>query len=121
GTPVVALRAGKPFLAIGAPGGRRVISGVFQCLLNMMEYGMGPGEAIGEPRVHCEGAKVDVDSRLPAAVRDGLRARGHELVERVETPVQSSFARPNAIMVDPDTGVLRGGVTPFGPATAIGV
>ncbi len=121
GTPVLALRNGKPFLAIGAPGGRRVISGVFQCMLNIMEYGMGPGEAIGEPRVHCEGSKVDVDTRLPEAVLDGLRARGHELIPRVESPVQSSFSRPNAIMVDPETGILRGGVTPFGPATAVGI
>lgn len=121
GTPVVALRDGKPFLAIGAPGGRRVISGVFQCLLNILEYGMGPAEVIGAPRVHCEGPLVEVDTRLPASVLNGLRNRGHELVLREETPVQSNFSRPNGIMVDPDTGVLRGGVTPFGPATAIGV
>lgn len=121
GTPVVALHKGKPFLAIGAPGGRRVISGVFQCLLNIMEYGMGPAEAIGEPRVHCEGPMVDVDTRLPDEVLEGLRDRGHDLVMREESPVQSNFSRPNAVMVDAQTGVLRGGATPFGPATAIGI
>jgi gamma-glutamyltranspeptidase/glutathione hydrolase len=121
GTPVLALRNGKPFVAIGAPGGRRVISGIFQCLLNIMEYGQGPAEAIGMPRVHCEGPKVDADTRLPESVLDGLRERGHELVLREESPVQSSFSRPNGIMVDPATGALRGGVTPFGPATAIGI
>lgn len=121
GTPVLALREGKPFLTIGAPGGRRVISGIFQCLLNVMEYGMGPADAIAAPRVHSEGPVVDVDTRLPDAVIDGLRDRGHDLILREETPVQSSFSRPNGIMVDPDTGVLRGGVVPFGPATAIGI
>jgi len=82
---------------------------------------MGPAEAIGKPRVHCEGPKVDVDTRLPEAVLEGLRARGHDLVLREESPVQSNFSRPNAVMVDPQTGVLRGGATPFGPATAIGI
>ncbi len=121
GTPVLALRDGKPFAAVGAPGGRRVISGVFQVLLNMLEYGMGPGDAITAPRVHCEGRTVDVDSRLPERVLDGLAELGHELVLREETPVQQSFSRPNGIMIDPGTGLLRGGVTPLGPATAIGI
>jgi gamma-glutamyltranspeptidase/glutathione hydrolase len=121
GTPVIALRKGKPFFTVGAPGGRRVISGVFQVLLNTLEYGMGPAEAIGAPRVHCEGPKVDVDSRLPERVLEGLADRGHDLIVREETPAQGNFSRPNGIMVDPDTGVLRGGVTPFGPATAVGI
>jgi gamma-glutamyltranspeptidase/glutathione hydrolase len=94
---------------------------VFQVLLNMLEYGMGPGDAIAAPRVHCEGRTVDVDSRLPERVLDGLAELGHELVLREETPVQQSFSRPNGIMIDPDTGLLRGGVTPLGPATAIGI
>ncbi|MCA9858689.1 MAG: gamma-glutamyltransferase [Thermomicrobiales bacterium] len=121
GTPVIALRRGKPFLTVGAPGGRRVISGIFQVLLNTLEYGMGPAEAIGAPRVHSEGKKVEVDSRLPERVIQGLADRGHDLIVREETPAQSSFSRPNGILVDPDTGVLRGGVTPFGPATAVGI
>ncbi len=121
GTPVLVLREGKPFLTIGAPGGRRVISGIFQSILNVLEYGMGPADAIGAPRVHCEGKKVEVDSRLPDRVIEGLVRRGHDVIVREETPVQSSFSRPNGILVDPVTGALRGGVTPFGPATAFGV
>jgi gamma-glutamyltranspeptidase len=74
---------------------------------------MGPAEAIGAPRIHCEGTVVEVDTRLPDTSIDGLRARGHELVMREETPVTSNFSRPNGIMVDPSTGVLRGGVMPF--------
>jgi gamma-glutamyltranspeptidase/glutathione hydrolase len=121
GTPVLALKDGKPFAAVGAPGGRRVISGVFQVLLNMLEYGMGPRGAIAAPRVHCEGRVVDVDTRLPERVLEGLAELGHELVYRDENPVQQSFARPSGIMVDPATGLLRGGVTPFGPATGVGI
>ena len=47
--------------------------------------------------------------------------RGHDLDVREESLVFSNFARPNGIMVDPVTGALRGGVTPFGPATAVGL
>ena len=65
--------------------------------------------------------EVDVDSRLPDDVVVELRDRGHDVVVREDLPVQSSFARPNGIMVDPVTGALRGGARPFGPATAIGI
>jgi gamma-glutamyltranspeptidase / glutathione hydrolase len=121
GSPVIALRDGTPCLAIGAPGGRRVISGVFQSILNIFEYGMGPAEAIGAPRVHCEGIAVEVDSRVPEAVIEELRRRGHDITIREETPVMANFSRPVGIMIDPETGALRGGATPFGPATAIGI
>jgi gamma-glutamyltranspeptidase/glutathione hydrolase len=121
GTPTLVLKQGKPFLAIGAPGGRRVISAIFQGLVNILDHGLTPAEAIAAPRVHCEGVNVEVDSRLPATTLDGLRELGHNLIVREETPVNSSFARPTGILIDPDTGLLRGGATPFGPATAIGL
>jgi gamma-glutamyltranspeptidase/glutathione hydrolase len=121
GTPVLGLRDNKPFFAVGAPGGRRVISGVFQVILNMLEYGMGPGDAIAAPRVHCEGPDVEIDSRISDRVVRGLERRGHDLIIREETPAQMSFSRPTAIMVDQESGALRGGAVPFGPATAVGI
>jgi gamma-glutamyltranspeptidase/glutathione hydrolase len=122
GSPVLVLdKDGQPFLTIGAPGGRRVISAIFQSLVNVLDYGMGPAEAIGSPRSHCEGSGVEIDNRVPERTLEGLRRRGHDLDVREESLVFSNFARPNGIMVDPVTGALRGGVTPFGPATAVGL
>jgi gamma-glutamyltranspeptidase/glutathione hydrolase len=121
GTPTLVLRDGAPFMAIGAPGGRRVISAIFQCLVNVLDHGMRPQEAIASPRVHAENATVEIDSRFSEAAFAGLRRRGHNLLVREETAAQSVLARPNGIMIDPETGLFYGGATPFGPATAMGV
>ncbi|MGH2560142.1 MAG: gamma-glutamyltransferase, partial [Thermomicrobiales bacterium] len=121
GTPTLVLREGEPLAALGAPGGRRVISAIFQVLLNMLDHEMRPQEAISSPRVHAEGPIVEIDSRFSAAAFAGLRRRGHELVVREETAAQSVLARPNGILIDRETGLLYGGATPFGPATAMGV
>lgn len=119
--PVVVLRDGKPLLALGSPGGRRVISAIYQCLVNVIDFGLGMQAAISTPRMHCEGRRTELSSRLPVEVIDGLRELGHEVEVDDDTLFTSHFARPNGILIDPVTGDLHGGVYQFTPATAIGI
>jgi gamma-glutamyltranspeptidase/glutathione hydrolase len=121
GSPTLVLKDGQPLLAIGAPGGRRVITGVFQTLVNLLDYGMGPQAAITAPRVHAEGARVEYDTRIPESTIQELQGMGHELLPRETNPARISFARPNAVVIDRAAGVLRGGVVQIGPATAVGL
>jgi gamma-glutamyltranspeptidase/glutathione hydrolase len=51
-TPTIVLKDGKPFLALGAPGGSRIITAVQQVLLNVVDFGMNVQEAIDAPRIH---------------------------------------------------------------------
>ncbi|MBI3977207.1 MAG: gamma-glutamyltransferase [Chloroflexi bacterium] len=118
---VLVLRDGKPFLAIGSPGGRRVITAVLQCILNAADFGLGMQAAISAPRVHCEGRVASISNRFPPAVAEGLRRLGHELVVNEDNLSTNFFARPNGVMIDPVTGDLRGGVFQYTPATAVGV
>ncbi len=120
-TPVIVLRDGKPFAAVGSPGGRRVMSAVYQIIVNLIDFKMGMQAAISAPRVHSEGPATEISTRFPAEVIDGLEAIGHQIVRREESLSSSFFARPNGVMIDPDSGNLRAGVFPFTPATAIGV
>jgi len=46
-TPMVLLRDGKPFLAIGAPGGRKLMTGILQGILNVVDFGLGVADAVG--------------------------------------------------------------------------
>ena len=71
--------------------------------------------------MHDEGEGLLVDSRIPEDVRDGLAALGHKIDVKEETLMSAWFARPNAILVDPKTGTLRGGVDQNKPAVAIGL
>jgi len=120
GSPTLIVRDGKPLLAVGAPGGRKIMSAVPQAIVNVVDFGDGPQNAVNRPRVHDEGEGLLVDSRIPEEVREGLAALGHQVVVKEETLMSAWFARPNAIMIDPKTGELRGGVDQNKPAVAIG-
>jgi gamma-glutamyltranspeptidase/glutathione hydrolase len=54
-SPTIVLRDGKPILAIGAAGGRRIPNGVFGVLLNLIADGHSLEDAVTAPRLHTEG------------------------------------------------------------------
>ena len=49
-SPTIVLSDGKPFLAVGSPGGSTIITTVLQILVNRLELGMTLPEAIAAPR-----------------------------------------------------------------------
>jgi gamma-glutamyltranspeptidase/glutathione hydrolase len=121
GTPTLVLRHGRPFMALGAPGGRRIISAVVQVIVNVLDCGMGMQAAVAAPRIHCEGREVEADALIGEEGIGGLRRLGHEVTVREESFSTSYFARPNGVLVDPATGELRGGVNQYKPALAVGL
>jgi gamma-glutamyltranspeptidase/glutathione hydrolase len=54
-SPTIVLHDGKPMLAIGAAGGRRIPNGVFEVLLNLIVDGLSLEDAVTEPRLYTEG------------------------------------------------------------------
>jgi gamma-glutamyltranspeptidase/glutathione hydrolase len=121
GSPTLVLREGRPFFAVGAPGARKILSAVLQTILNVVDFGLGAQAAVSAPRLHCEGRRTEVDSRLAPDTIEGLRRLGHDVVVKEETFGTSHFARPAAVLIDPTTGHLRGGVNLFNPAMAMGL
>jgi gamma-glutamyltranspeptidase/glutathione hydrolase len=117
-TPFLALRGGAPWLTVGAPGGRKIVSAVPQVVANLVDHGLAPQAAVEAPRLHTEGGDVFVDDRVgPGAVR-ALRHRGHRVVPQAEDPGTFYFARPQVIAVTP--AGLVAGVDALRPATAMG-
>jgi gamma-glutamyltranspeptidase/glutathione hydrolase len=119
-TPALVLDEQGPLMALGAPGGRKVLTAVLQTALNVLDFGFGMQAAISAPRIHCETGALHVDARLPSEVINGLRDMGHEVVLREETFLSSYFGRPNGVLIDRKASVLRGGVEPYKVSTAIG-
>lgn len=120
-SPVVLLREGRPYAALGSPGGRRVMSAIYQIIVNLVDFEMGIQAAISAPRVHSEGPATEISTRFPAQIIAGLESLGHRIVPREDSLSSMHFARPNGIVIDPESGDLHGGVFQFTPATAIGV
>jgi gamma-glutamyltranspeptidase/glutathione hydrolase len=51
-SPTIVTKGGKLFLVIGAPGGTRIITGVMQSILNVIDFKMNIENAIDAPRLH---------------------------------------------------------------------
>jgi gamma-glutamyltranspeptidase/glutathione hydrolase len=114
------LRDGQPFLAAGAPGGRRIISAVVQSLVNVLDFGLGIQSAVTAPRVHCEGVLTEVEGRFDSSDINALSAKGHRIKVHEENSSSFRFARPSGIRIDPATGALTAGVHQYTPAWAMG-
>lgn len=118
-SPTMIMKEGKPVLVIGAPGGTRITTGVFQTILNVLDFGMSATEAVSAPRFDCQGSIIDVEARIPETVCARLRDRGHG----VEPTPASYWSYPlvHAIRLDPATGGLDGGADPRGEGMALAV
>ena len=51
-TPTIVLKDGKPYFAIGSPGGPTIINTVLHVIVNVIDFGMDMQEAIDAPRFH---------------------------------------------------------------------
>ncbi len=80
-SPMMALRDGKLVYALGLPGGKRIFPSAMQALINLIDHGMNLQEAVEAPRVWTEGNALEVEQAVPEAVREKLRAMGHDVVE----------------------------------------
>jgi len=118
GVPTIVLRAdGSPRLAIGGAGGTKIITGVAQILVNVLDRGWALQDAVAAPRVHNEGGTSQVDERVPREVQARLRALGHALTTVTPRYARPAFARINGISLEPG-GALTSGTDPFGDAGA---
>jgi gamma-glutamyltranspeptidase/glutathione hydrolase len=77
GATAIVRRDGQALLAVGAPGGRRMIPASLHAIVNRVCHGMHPQDAVNPPHVHCEGRATVAGARLGAALFKGLRACGH--------------------------------------------
>jgi gamma-glutamyltranspeptidase/glutathione hydrolase len=107
-TPTLVFEEERVVACLGGSGGPRIISGVFQVLLNLFVFALDVRQAVEAPRIHHQWLPDEllVEPEVPRDVISGLRRRGHAVVEnwRSSTAVQ-------AIVVGPD-GWLEGASDP---------
>lgn len=51
-SPTLVTKDGKTVLVLGSPGGSRIITIVLETIMNVVDYGMAPQEAVDAPRIH---------------------------------------------------------------------
>jgi len=80
-TPTILTRDGKFFMALGAPGGPRIISAVLQVILNVLDFGMNAQDAVDAPRFHHQWQPdtLRIERGISPDTVSLLRERGHTL------------------------------------------
>ena len=111
--PTMLLQDGKPVLIAGAPGGSVIISATLQAILNVVDFGMSPIEAVTVPRIHCEGKGIQAEATIQLDVIRELRAMGHEVTH---SPISFEPIMSRAHVIAKLGGRLRGGADPRGGA-----
>ncbi len=128
--PALIMQDGVPVMPIGTPGADAQIQAMAQVFLNIVAFGMEPQEAIEAPRIVSHSfpqsfwphasfpAEALVETRIAADVRDGLRSRGHVLVE--DGDWSKKVSRVCTIWADRENGTLAGGADPRATSYAVG-
>jgi gamma-glutamyltranspeptidase/glutathione hydrolase len=101
-SPTLVLKGGKVVLVTGSPGGRTIPNTVLWVLLDVLEFGMPVDRAVLAPRTHHAWFpdRVAAERGWPAGAIEGLRRKGHVVVEG---GIQGDA---HSIAVDPASGTI---------------
>ncbi|MBO3698168.1 gamma-glutamyltransferase [Roseivirga sp. E12] len=81
--PIIIMKGGAPFAALGTPGGHTITQNVPQIIFNLIDFNMGMQEAIDAPKlVFAEPDRIIVDPGLPEEIVNALKAKGHNVMTR---------------------------------------
>lgn len=101
--------AGRPFAAVGLPGGTKIVTVTAQLVVSLVDFHATPAAAVQAGRVHVEADEpVAVSAAVPDAVVEELRALGHTVQcgQGVGGPPEEIGGLANALVIDPHTGAV---------------
>ncbi|WP_432180472.1 gamma-glutamyltransferase [Streptomyces sp. NBC_00063] len=103
--PAVVVRGNGDTFAVGASGGRRIISSVAQVIIALVDGGCDAVEALQLPRIDASGPTVQLAPQLAQHI-DAVADLGASCVPVSAEPFQMDFARPNVARRAPDGATL---------------
>jgi len=81
--PSFVLDGGRPWIAVGTPGGHTITQAVAQMILNVVDFGMDIQGAIDAPRIaFVEPSTLVVEGEIDGSIRKRLAVMGHEIEVR---------------------------------------
>ena len=100
-SPTILLRGGRPYLAVGSPGGATIITTVLQILVDRLDLGMTLPDAIADPRASQRNAPVS--DAEPAFIASPVAAT-------LTSEYGQAFGNPAAIGAATGIDFLDGGL-----------
>jgi gamma-glutamyltranspeptidase/glutathione hydrolase len=115
-SPAIVFKDGQPIIGLGCAGGPKIITTVLQEIVEMIDLGQTPKQAVAAPRIHEQWSpdELYVEKKLPDDLKKALVARGHKLVELPVSAVSQIVAR------SPDGKSFVGAADPRSNGTAEG-
>ena len=97
-TPSIVLDKGRVYLVVGTPGGTTITTSVFQTIVDVLDFGLSPEDAVNKPKFHHQWLpdELYVESGFPTATRDSLKTMGYTITPR------GGIGRTELIRVTPD-------------------
>ncbi len=119
--PAMALRDGRLWLTFGVMGGFMQPQGHLQVLVNLVDEGLSPQQALDAPRFRVDergGIQVAIEDGVPVSTREALATMGHDV--RTEPAFFGGFGSGDVVAVDAATGALAGAADPRKDGCAVG-
>ena len=117
--PGMVTRGGELVASYGVMGAMQQAQGHLQTLVNMIDFGLEPQQALDAPRFSVRlGEGVAIENTVSTEVIRDLSARGHQIL--VSPPHGLLFGSGQIITRDAETGVITGGSEPRADGFAIG-
>lgn len=102
--PTLVLKSGRPFLAVGAAGSRRILSSILQTVSGVIDRGLDVQDAVAAPRVHALASR-QVWIEAPAATEHLVRSLSTSFKEvKVKPALSFKMGAVQAIQFYADGG-----------------
>ncbi|HEU4435041.1 MAG TPA: gamma-glutamyltransferase family protein [Pyrinomonadaceae bacterium] len=120
-TPTLVLKDGEPFMVLSTPGGDNQDQALLQVLLNIVEFGMNPQEAVESPRFDTQHyvssfddheflpGSLNIEARVGLKTIQELSDKGHKVKTQSDW---GTLSAPTVIVFDKRNGVASAGADP---------
>lgn len=117
-SPTLVMKDGQPFAALSTPGGDNQDQALVQVLLNIIEFGMNPQEAVEAERFETQHfvasfddhkfnpGSLSLEKRFGELLAEEMKRRGHKVEVRENF---SPTAAPTIVVYDPKSRVIQAG------------
>ena len=110
-SPTLVIKDGKPFLAVGLPGARRIPTSVLNYIVDIVDHGLTLQQSLALPRFHVEDKEpMRIEKGLADGTLSALSAMGHRFGP--ELTIADFYGPAMGVMADLQTGLYRGGADP---------
>ncbi len=112
-TPTIVLKSGKPYMALGSPGGSKIITAVAQTIINYDIFKMNLTESVTSPRFHHQWLPDKLyleQGGYDVVTIQKLIGMGYEVIERTPyAEVMALVFSDDGLFITPAADPRRGG------------